>query len=120
MSANGFMQLGGAVLTSAVVYLATAQVARQTQRNSATLQDSRKRLDALLEPAKGPVKPIPRRYDTSLSETVRQRWNDELEGIWKWSSRLDSTIIREHVEVLTADLIANTKGNKETPQATGG
>lgn len=107
------VQLGGAVLSSAVIYLATAQIARRTHQNSATLHDSRKRLDALLEPAKGPVAPIPRQYDTSITETVKQRWNDELEGIWKWSTRLDFTIFRERVE----DLIANNKeGGRSTSQ----
>lgn len=100
-------------------------MARRTHRNSAVLQDSRHRLDALLEPAKGPVAPIPRQYEDSIEERVKERWNQELEAVWKWGSRLDKTIVRERLEDLVGDLVRNIRegnageGTKQVTEKTG-
>jgi hypothetical protein len=38
---------------------------------------------------------------------MKDRWNDELEGIWRWAQSLDSVRIREGLEEKTGNIVRN-------------
>ncbi|KAF8252822.1 hypothetical protein K440DRAFT_644968 [Wilcoxina mikolae CBS 423.85] len=99
--------VGGTVLTSATVYLAVAEIRNRTHYNSHKLRESRERLEALRKPATIPENPKPYIARPSLTETMKDRWNDELEGIWRWAQGLDSVKIREGLEEKTGNIVRN-------------
>jgi altered-inheritance-of-mitochondria protein 5 len=102
-----YIQVGGAVLTSATIYLAVAEIRNRTHYNSHTLRESRERLEALRKPATIPENSKPYIARPSLIETMKDRWNDELEGIWRWAQSLDSVRIREGLEEKTGNIVRN-------------
>ncbi|KAI5841306.1 hypothetical protein BZA05DRAFT_470770 [Tricharina praecox] len=99
--------VGGTVLTSFSVYLATSSLRERTARNSHTLRECRSRLEALRKPATIPETPRPYLARPSIVETIKDRWNAELEGVWKWATSLDQVKIREDVEEMVGNIVRN-------------
>jgi len=89
------------------MYLATSSLRERTARNSHTLQECRSRLEALQKPAAIPGTPRPYVARPSIVETIKDRWNEELEGIWRWATGLDQVKIRECVEETVGNVARN-------------
>jgi hypothetical protein len=102
-------QFGGAVLTSATIYLAITEVRNRTAYNSHILRECRQRLELLREPAKLPTKRTPYFARPSLVETMKDRWNAELEGIYRWAQGVDMVRLREDLEGKAGNIARNLK-----------
>ncbi|KAI5819406.1 hypothetical protein BZA77DRAFT_290558 [Pyronema omphalodes] len=99
--------VGGVVLSGSTIYLCITELRSRTHYNSFVLRESRARLEALQKPATLPENPKPYIARPSLLETMKDRWNAELEGIWRWSQNLDHVKLREGLEEKAGNVVAN-------------
>lgn len=100
---------GGAVLTFSLSYLAVTSIRQRAARNSATLRECRDTLEALQKPPTIPENVRPYIARPSLVETLKDRWNDEVTGVWRWATGLDAVRIRESVEKGIGNVWGNLK-----------
>ncbi|TGZ83222.1 hypothetical protein EX30DRAFT_329281 [Ascodesmis nigricans] len=99
---SGF--IGGVVLSSSVIYLATSQLARQTQRNSHTLRESCAILEATVDASKRTQALVPYVEIPRPLEDVKDRWNSELRNAYKWAMHLDVVRVRERTEDIAGNI----------------
>lgn len=122
------MQTGGVTLTLGIAYLTvlTHERNRRTQAENLRLQS--RVLHGLLEPT--PVPPPQSRADlarkerSTLVETAKDRWNDELENAVRLVQRTDWTQMREGMEGAIARLLGSglqksREGIEEAEKAAG-
>lgn len=101
--------MGGTVLSASTLYLGVAELRARTAHNSAALRDARARLDALRRPAVLAGNPRPYVARPSLAHTLKDRWNAEVEAMYRWAEALDWVRIRERVEDGSQNLVRNLR-----------
>ncbi|KAJ9642515.1 hypothetical protein H2199_004896 [Coniosporium tulheliwenetii] len=94
--ATGF--IGGLTLTTSVLYL-SVYIHRQNRLNqSLYLRQSHLILTSLIEPPPPSTPPRAREARPSLVETVKDRWNGEIEGLVRRALSVDWNGVREGME----------------------
>ncbi|KAK6535127.1 hypothetical protein TWF694_001609 [Orbilia ellipsospora] len=97
---NGLV--GGFVLTTSVVYLTTRQHQQHRKNSSLLLRESDNALKSILQP---PTPPKPRisymETRPTITETMKDSWNAEIESIVKWLQNTSPTKISNSIEDMT-------------------
>ena len=87
--------------------MGVSELRARTAANSYTLRTSTEQLEALRYPAVQREKRPPYLARPKLVETMKDRWNAELEKAWRWCVSVDGTKARESVEEAWGNLRRN-------------
>ena len=104
-------QTGGVTLTLGVAYLTVLAHERNRRAQAEALRSQSRVLASLLEPS--PVPPpqsraeLAREERSSLTETLKDRWNDEVENAVRRVQRTDWNAVREGMEGAVARLFGS-------------
>ena len=109
--ANRNIQTGGVTLTLGVAYLAVLAHERNRQAQAHALRAQSRVLNGLLDPT--PLPPLQSRAElareerSTLVETAKDRWNEEVEHAVRWVQRTDWNEVREGMEGAVARLLGS-------------
>jgi len=110
-------QLGGITLTSSLLYLSLAIHQRNRIHQAYLLQQQSLLLNSVVEPL--PEPPLPPRYvldKPSIVETVKDAWNEDIEGAVRWAQGVEWGRVREGMEARAVGMWRRAReGLKESP-----
>jgi MICOS complex subunit MIC12 len=108
---NVGVQTGGVTLTLGIAYLTVLAHERNRRAQAEALRSQSRVLTSLLEPS--PIPPpqsraeLAREERSSLTETLKDRWNDEVEHAVRRVQRADWNEVREGMEGAVARLLGS-------------
>ncbi|KAI9876717.1 MAG: hypothetical protein M1830_005872 [Pleopsidium flavum] len=109
--------LGGITLTSSVLYLSLAIHQRNRIHQASLLQQQFLLLTSIVQ--RLPERPPPPRYvldKPSIVETVKDAWNEDIEGAVRWAQGVKWERVREGLEARVVGMWRRAKeGMKESP-----
>ena len=96
--ANLIPQLGGFTLTTTLLYLSISLHTRNRVYQSSLLHQQSLILNNIVEPLPPLPPPTNREVRAGLSETLKDRWNAQLEKEVKKVQEVDWSVVRERME----------------------
>ncbi|TAQ90199.1 hypothetical protein B7494_g1466 [Chlorociboria aeruginascens] len=102
---------GGVTLTLGIAYVTVLAHERNRQAQALALRSQSRVLQSLIDPTPLPPPPtraeIAREERSTLVETAKDRWNEEIENAVRWVQRKDWGEVREGMEDAVARLLAS-------------
>ncbi|KAI5784558.1 hypothetical protein EDC01DRAFT_618414, partial [Geopyxis carbonaria] len=96
--------IGGGVLCSTIMYLATAEAVARNHKISNILRESSTLAEAAMRPTQQCCRRERFNNKPQVVDTLKDRWNTELQNLYTSTEFLDFTRLREQVEATIGQL----------------